>query len=86
MKGTFDRLEDAINQNSKESFDYCMALINWFEQEKGWNPLYEAARSGRNEVVMLLIEHGAKQVRFILLLICRTLYIYGLYLLHRTML
>ena len=69
MKGTFDRLEDAISQNSKESFDYCVALINWFEQERGWNPLYEAARSGRNEVVMFLIEHGAKQVRSILLLI-----------------
>ena len=53
-----------------------MALINWFEQEKGWNPVYEAARKGHSEVVMHLIEHGAKQVRSsFTVVICRTLYI-----------
>jgi len=85
MEGTFDHLEDAISQN-KESFDCCMALINWFEQEKGWNPVYEAARNGHKEVVMLLIEHGAKQVRSSFTADMQDLIHYPLCLLHRAML
>ena len=63
-----------------------MSLINWFEQEKGWNPVYEAARNGHKEVVMLLIEHGAKQVRSSFTADMKDLIHYPLYLLHRTML
>ena len=71
MKGTFDRLEDAISQNSKESFGCCMALINWFEQEKGTNPaemltqtasrtfaLHCAAEAGSTEMVEAMIKLG----------------------------
>jgi len=55
----------------KESFDYCVALINWFGQEKGWNPakmwtqivrrtfaLHRAAEAGSTEMVESMIKLG----------------------------
>jgi len=83
MKGIFERLQDAISQNSKESFDCCMALINWFGEEKGWNPaeiwtltarrtfaLHRAAEAGSTEMVEAMIKLGVGKCRhFVMLLI-----------------
>ena len=74
MNGTLEGLEAAVIQNLKESFDCCMALINWFKQEKGWNPaetftgsskasstsaLHRAAEAGSTEMIEAMIKLGA---------------------------